>query len=677
MGDWIVRTHWAIAPDEVTALAAYERLEEIAGEIRREGDFESGTSILRFGFGSPRLVIAEAAQKWGSSTAIGRELARMPGVRLLATESHDVLAGSIAALEPEYLFAWSHDDGALAALGRAGLEEAWVGAVRVRVLDRDTAAALLQDAGDGAILDPSCLPAASRGAELVVGVVSRVHGLVPLAQVTHGEVTEVSLGAEPMQLHAQRIEGGNNSTVIRDHVKLLPETLLLDDVAWRLERHGPHHVFLSTAQRAAMVRAALASPSELERRAGRAMMRRWGLLADGARAPVPCRPRGEGALEAALEAVLARPRGEESSAVRRYADALRGGDRWLDELAAFREVGARLDDVVRAGHADRLRELACRFAELAHAVSRTSYWMVRDGACGPDVPELPARPLEKIWSGEPRHVADQISFWAAAAALAMHERERHPARAAIAALIALEAAVATATRVWWTPATGWLAAVAHADVTLDADADVDPTIAADPDLDPAAARAALAEVVRGEALVDDEPARAAATLEAALGAARAANAPVLALRARYRWLGALKAMGDEARFTAEAERLLADLPSPVAIFPLGAAGELAAEAIQWAANGVAWDAHARGDHARCLEVIERALLFAKPTEWHDNIRDTKVRALLALGRADEAHAIVHEVLARAPGFEVFADLAASDAYRAWCDRRATPPPSSS
>jgi len=49
MGDWIVRTHWAIAPDEVTALAAYERLEEIAGEIRREGDFESGTSILRFG----------------------------------------------------------------------------------------------------------------------------------------------------------------------------------------------------------------------------------------------------------------------------------------------------------------------------------------------------------------------------------------------------------------------------------------------------------------------------------------------------------------------------------------------------------------------------------------------------------------------------------------------------
>ena len=71
-----------------------------------------------------------------------------------------------------------------------------------------------------------------------------------------------------------------------------------------------------------------------------------------------------------------------------------------------------------------------------------------------------------------------------------------------------------------------------------------------------------------------------------------------------------------------------------------------------------------------LDVVERALLFAKPTEWHDNIRDTKVRALLALGRADEAYAIVREVLARAPDFQTFADLAASPEYRAWCERAA-------
>ena len=450
-----------------------------------------------------------------------------------------------------------------------------------------------------------------------------------------------------------------------------------------MERHGPHQVFLPTAQRAALVRAALASSSEVERAAGRAMMRRWGLTADGERVPWPRARPSRGWLER-----LPAARG-----VARYAEVLRvrdgggesrdggGGERSersglsaLSALSVFRGAGEELADLVRAGHAERLRELACRFAELAHAISRTSYWMVRDGAPGADQPARPARPLERIWSGKPTHIASQIEFWAAAAAAAaMHERERHPAQAAIAALLALEAAVGTASGVWWTPAAGWLAAVAHADVAQDADADVDPTISPDPDLDEPAARAALADLVRGEALLEaGDAATAAPMLEAALASARAASAPVLALRAHYRWLAALQAAGDDARFTAEAERLLRELPSPVALFPLSVGGGLAVDALAWTANWLAWNAHLRGDHARCLEVIERALLFARPTSWYDHVRDTKIRALLAAGRADDAYALVHEVLARDPACEPLADLAAAPAYLAWRDEHRPP-----
>jgi tetratricopeptide (TPR) repeat protein len=297
--------------------------------------------------------------------------------------------------------------------------------------------------------------------------------------------------------------------------------------------------------------------------------------------------------------------------------------------------------------------------------------MVRDGAPGPDLPELPERPLAKLWDGEPKMIADQIGFWAGAAAVAMHERERHPARAAAAALVALDAGLAVATRAWWTPAPGWIEAVAHADAALDADADVDPTIAADPDFDPAAARAALERFAEADDLMDaDEPAKAAPIFADALERARAANAPVLALRAHYRRLGALQESGAIDRFTPEAERLLRDLPSPVSLFPLGCAGDLAEDAIQWTANWLAWHAYERGDHARSLEIVERALLFAKPTAWHDNIRDTKVRALLGAGRADEAYAIVHEVLSRNPKLEAFADLAENADYQAWCARNA-------
>src|SRR5690242_9535526 len=99
MGDWIVRTHWAVAPDEVTALEVYERLEEIAGAIRAEGRYEDGASILRFGFGSPRLVVAIASEKWGESAAIEHALAAVRGVQLLVTDEGRFLVGSLEVLE--------------------------------------------------------------------------------------------------------------------------------------------------------------------------------------------------------------------------------------------------------------------------------------------------------------------------------------------------------------------------------------------------------------------------------------------------------------------------------------------------------------------------------------------------------------------------------------------------
>src|SRR5215212_9420574 len=140
MGDWIRRTYWAVAPDEVTALEIYERLEEVADRIRLGGSFDRGPSVLRFGLGSPRLVIAVASQKWGESPAIEHELERTRGVELLITDEDRFFIGSIDALDPEHVFVWTGAEPTDAELGRAGFEEVQVGGARVRVLDAKTGA---------------------------------------------------------------------------------------------------------------------------------------------------------------------------------------------------------------------------------------------------------------------------------------------------------------------------------------------------------------------------------------------------------------------------------------------------------------------------------------------------------------------------------------------------------
>src|SRR5690606_6676829 len=109
MGDWLVRTHWIVTPDELTAVEVHDRLERVAARIRRDGAWApeqhggGGASVLRFGFGSPRLVVAITSQKWGEDLDLAHELARaFPGVSTLVSDEEQHLIGSIDVLEPAF-----------------------------------------------------------------------------------------------------------------------------------------------------------------------------------------------------------------------------------------------------------------------------------------------------------------------------------------------------------------------------------------------------------------------------------------------------------------------------------------------------------------------------------------------------------------------------------------------
>lgn len=675
MGDWFVRTHWAVTPDEETALKLYERLEQVAAIIRRdgswtpEGDAAGGTSVLRFGFGAPRLVVAIASQKWGEDFALGQELVRaLPGVRMLCSEEEAYLVGSLDILEPEFLFAWSDDEATSRALQAAGLESVRFGAARVCALDVTTATRLLceREAGRIELRPPARLAKAlAEDATVVIGAASHSHGLVALGVLRreYGSIG-VEVGAAAMRLFAQRVAGSNNAAVIRDDARLLPETLWFEEVAWKLDRHGPQMIWQPTPQRVEMIRDSVCAASPAERRAGASMMRRWGLQADGARVARSCGARADDWTEGLPP----------TREVQRYVDARLGrGVAWLDTRSRLPEVARRVSELVREGAASRLRALAWRFAELAHAASRVSYWMVRDGAPGLDIPSADDhdRSLAEIWKGDAAHVADQMAFWAAAAVHAVCPENEEPARAAMAAFWALDAAVgvACASGSWWPPPVGWIQAIVGAE-TLASGAGVAPAWTARVAFDQARARSALAVYVEGDELAGTRPAQAIELLEEARREAEAAGARLLALRARYCMLGCLQQMGDEERFGEEVAGFLDDLPSPVSIMHYSTTGRFLEAATQWAASRVAWKRYEGGEHARALEAVERALLFAGETAWDDGVRHIKVRALLATGRCEEAYAIVHEVLTRAPTSEPFADIAASEGYRAWCATRA-------
>jgi hypothetical protein len=459
MGDWSSRTYWVAASDEAAALEVYERLEGIAEVIRRDGawrpepDAPPGTSLLRFGFGSPRLVVAVASQKWGDDPELGEALVRgLDGVTLLVG-TDEGLDGDVQALAPAFPFAWSGDEATDRALDAAGFERVRFGEATVCALDRATGARMFEG---GLRVPPKLRAACGEGASIVLGVASPVHGLVALATVDEAfGSTSAEAGADAMPLWAQRIEGGNNSAVVRDGVRLLPRWGLAAADVSRLERHGPQMLWQPLAARAEAVRAALADGSPAEVRAAHAMMRRWRLGTDGSPAPLEAQSEDAGWATGLPDA----------PAVGRYVDARRGRDTWLDGARSV-TAARRLAALVSSRADDRLRALARRFAELAYAASRSSYWMVRDGAPGPDVPvPWSARPLAALWDGSPEHVADQMVFWSTAAVRAA-SAEGTPACAAAAAFVAFEAAVAAgrASGAWSLPPSDRIEALVDAEV---------------------------------------------------------------------------------------------------------------------------------------------------------------------------------------------------------------------
>ncbi|MGI8335308.1 leucine-rich repeat domain-containing protein [Actinomadura scrupuli] len=126
-----------------------------------------------------------------------------------------------------------------------------------------------------------------------------------------------------------------------------------------------------------------------------------------------------------------------------------------------------------------------------------------------------------------------------------------------------------------------------------------------------------------------------------------------------------------------AERALAAVPEPGMIWHFTDHGAFQEEVTRRTGNALAWTLLTMGEPGRALAVIDRALTTAAEPAY-DYARDTKVRILLALGRAHEAYTIVDQVLTRDPGFGDFQDLRRDPAFQDWRSAHSalTPPPPS-
>ncbi len=88
-------------------------------------------------------------------------------------------------------------------------------------------------------------------------------------------------------------------------------------------------------------------------------------------------------------------------------------------------------------------------------------------------------------------------------------------------------------------------------------------------------------------------------------------------------------------------------------------------------NGLAWRLYEQAGEdpqklAKALAVVQPvAALVDRPQ--YNYVLDTEVRILLKMGRSEEAYRIVHQVLARHPQFENFADIRKSAAYQTWLE----------
>jgi hypothetical protein len=357
-----------------------------------------------------------------------------------------------------------------------------------------------------------------------------------------------------------------------------------------------------------------------------------------------------------------------------YRARLAPGDAWLGAHVRW-ALGVLPDAATawlpalcgRAGAGNPDPGFARRAAEIAHGWSRSSYWMVRDGAPGLDVAplELARRRGARVpidvaaqiaaWDGKDSSRAARITMWCDPALRSLASGDELAILRAVVALDNAAAAIA-ANGSFWSPPLPWVDHV----LACAWDGDEGPAAEPTPELDLQALARFYAAMAQAAALSPPRERLAAYAAAEAL----AAGSRMLAREARDRALAARCELGAAGDFESHALVQLAELPPPLALDPDG--NELAMTA--WLANAVAWLRYEAGDLAAAAPLAARALACA--AHDNENVIDTWVRIQLGLGNVDGAYAAVARLVRAKPESTsgIVADLVASPAYLAWRSR---------
>lgn len=656
MGDWNLRQHWFRADDADGALAIYQRLEVIGRQMDRD-EREVGATGLRFGFVSPTLVSATTTQKWGYDGAFADDVIMgIEGVlHIEDVGDKERWSCGFGAFAPAVGFAWCRD-GELRKQLAAELPPLRFGKAVVYRLPDDVTCILV----DGGLASPWS-DARPYVGTVVLGLTSP-HGLLAL-----GTWWREAADCEPViradgqatRLVAGRLAGGSAWAIVNsfDEEPCLPDAGLHHGLA----RHGPRALWRSPGVR-----------------------RGWGLavarrLDDGDfdREPTP--------VAVDLAAMRRTLDAEPGSAAARHAvlalgvlgDArdsaqLAPVDGWLGPHARW-ALGALPDGATawlpalcgraRAGHSHA--GFARRAAEIAHGWSRSPYWMVRDGAPGPDVAplELARRRGTPVridvaaqiaaWDGKDSSRAARITMWCDTVLRSLASGDELAILRAVVALDNAAAAIA-ANASWWSPPLPWVDHV----LACAWDGDEGPPAEPTPELDLHSLTGFHAAMDRAAALA--QPVERIAAYAAA--EALAAGSRPLAWAARDRALAARFELGAAGDFEPHAMALLDELPPPLALDPDSI--ELAMTA--WLANAVAWLRYEAGDFAVAAPLAARAL--ACSAHDHEHVIDTWVRVQLDLGHVEGAYEALARLVRTKPESTIAADLVASPAYLAWRSR---------
>ena len=655
MGDWNLRQHWFRADDVDLALAIYQRLAALGRQMDRD-EREVGATGLRFGFVSPTLVSATTTQKWGYDGAFADEVVTgIAGVvHIEDVDAEDRWSGGFADFAPAVGFAWCRD-GELREQLAARLPPLRFGRALVYQLPDDATRTLVA----GGLASPWADAPPDLGT-VVVGLTSP-HGLLALGtwcrEAADGEPV-VRADCQATRLVASRLAGGSAWAIVNgfDYEPCLPDTGLHRALA----RYGPRALWRSPGVR-----------------------RGWGLvvarrLEDGDAA-------SEATPAAVDVAALRRRLAEEpGSAAARHAVLALGvlgdeldrarlapADAWLGSHARW-ALGAIPDGATawlpalcgraRAGHPHP--GFAQRAAEIAHGWARSSYWMVRDGAPGPDVAplELARRRGAAVridvaaqlaaWDGQDSSRAARITMWCDTVLRSLASGDKLAVLRAVVALDNAASAIA-ANGSWCSPPLPWVDHV----LTCAWDGDDGPSAEPTGEVELQALTMFYAAMAQAAAISPAQERVIAYTAAEAL----AAGSRSLAWEARYMALAARCQLGASGDFEPQAIALLAELPPPHALDPDGS--ELAMTA--WLANAVAWLRYEAGDLARAAPLTDRAL--ACSAHDNENVIDTWVRVQLGLGNADGAYAAVARLVRAKPesAHGIAADLVASPAYLGW------------